>query len=373
MKILHVIHSLTRGGLENGLVNLVNLLPESKFEHAICCLDSSGEMADRLEQPIEIFELNRKPHDWKLPVRLAKVIRQWQPDIVHCRNWNSWFDTVVAHFISRSRSTMVWSFHGFAEGNYFPLRRKVISKLLSLYTQELFAVCEDSARRYAKKAAIPVKRFEVLYNGVDSQKFRPNLQNRPKLREQLNIPVDRVVIITVASLTPIKNHSALIDSIHMQVTNHGQSPLVLFLGDGALREALEEKISRLNLRDHIKLLGNSDNIPDYLAAADIFVLPSRLEGMSNAILEAMASGLPAVANNVGGNSEIIVSGETGFLCTPDDPTEMAELLGRLINERQLRKNMGRHAHLRVEQLFSIDAMTASYQHYYEKVFKKYRK
>jgi sugar transferase (PEP-CTERM/EpsH1 system associated) len=373
MKILHVVHSLTRGGLENGLVNLVNLLPTDEFEHAICCLDASGEMADRITRSIEIFELHRKPHDAKLPFRLAKVIRHWRPDIIHCRNWNSWFDTVIAHFMARTPATLVWSFHGFAAGDYFPFRRKIISRMLSLYTAELFAVCKDSAQRYAFKTSIPARRFATLYNGVNTLKFQPKPQERQRLRIQLNIPLDKVVILTVASLTPIKNHTALIDSIKILINMYHQSPMVLFLGDGSLRSTLQDKIATQGLNDFIKILGNRDNIPDYLAAADIFVLPSRLEGMSNAILEAMATGLPIVANNCGGNREIITPKETGYLCELDNPKEIADALNQLIGNKGLRETMGRNARIKAEQVFSIDAMIANYRRYYLDVYNKYSK
>jgi glycosyltransferase involved in cell wall biosynthesis len=152
-----------------------------------------------------------------------------------------------------------------------------------------------------------------------------------------------------------------------------QSPMVLFLGDGSLRSTLQDKIATQGLNDFIKILGNRDNIPDYLAAADIFVLPSRLEGMSNAILEAMATGLPIVANNCGGNREIITPKETGYLCELDNPKEIADALNQLIGNKGLRETMGRNARIKAEQVFSIDAMIANYRRYYLDVYNKYSK
>jgi sugar transferase (PEP-CTERM/EpsH1 system associated) len=372
MKILHVIHNLNRGGLENGIVNLINLLPANEFQQAICCLDSSGEMAERITRKIQIFEMHRTPNEFKLPFRLAKIIRGFNPDIVHCRNWNSWFDTVLAHRISGGRASLVWSFHGFADGDYFPFRRQLISKLLSLFTPELVSVCKDSGERYAVKSNIPVKRFSVLYNGVNTKKFQRKLGERERARKLLNIPQDRIVLVVVASLTPIKNHDTLIDSINIIVNHYHQSPIVLCLGEGALRESLEKKINQLQLDEYIQLRGNSDKIPDYLSAADIFALPSRLEGMSNAILEAMASGLPTVANNVGGNRELVLSGETGYLCENGNPMDMADALVKLGTNRELRERMGMAARQRIEQTFSIDAMIEAYKRFYTRVYNENR-
>ena len=116
VKVLHVIHGLRRGGLENGVVNLLNGLPTGKVEQAVCCLDERGEMAGRLARDVTITVLNRGRHDLRVPLRLARLLRDWRPDVVHCRNCNAWLDTVAAHRLAGRQGTLVWSFHGFADG-----------------------------------------------------------------------------------------------------------------------------------------------------------------------------------------------------------------------------------------------------------------
>ena len=229
MRILHVIHSLTRGGLENGVVNLVNRLPGPDFEQAICCLYKSGEMEDRINRNIDIFELYRKSNDLELPRKLAKIIKSWQPDIIHSRNWNSWLDTVIANKISGNEAILLWSFHGFADGNQMPLRRRIISKLLSYFTDEMFAVCKDSAMRYAKNSWIPNNRFAVLYNGVDCQKYSVAGENKRGFKKNLDIEENMVVILTVASLTPVKNHKLLINAAK-RLSEHTKKVLFIFIG-----------------------------------------------------------------------------------------------------------------------------------------------
>ena len=116
IKILHVIHGLPRGGLENGVVNLLNGLPENRYEQFVCCLDQKGQMADRIIRPVDIYLMNRKRYDFSVPFRLAKIIKQIRPNIIHCRNWNTWLDTAMANLLAGRQAKLVWSFHGFADG-----------------------------------------------------------------------------------------------------------------------------------------------------------------------------------------------------------------------------------------------------------------
>lgn len=367
IKVLHVLHGLPRGGLENGVVNLLNRLPAQEFEHAVCCLDLRGEMAQRIETAVEIFELHRKPHDYQLPFRLAALVRNWRPDIIHCRNWNTWLDSCAAHLIDRRRAKLVWSFHGFADGDNFPLRRRVISNMLARVTDYLFAVCKDSAQRYAKVARVPAQRFDVIYNGVDCDKFTPPA-DVTRLREELGLNTQEIIVTTVASLTPVKDHAKLLRAIALA---HRLSPDVstrfLFIGEGALRVSLQSEIQNLGLEGKVNLLGNSDRVADYLAASDVFILPSRLEGMSNAIMEAMATGLPVIANNVGGNPELVKSGSTGILCEQNNDQDMANAILQLAKDKTLREKMGMAARQRAEEVFSIASMMKAYENYYKRV------
>lgn len=363
LKILHVVHGLPRGGLENGVVNLINRLPHPDFEQAVCCLDKRGEMVDRIERNVPIHVLNRRRHDLSVPIKLARIIADWQPDVVHCRNWNTWPDTVPAFWLAPSRRSLVWSFHGFANGYSFPRRRRLISRLLARGTNRMFGVCRDSARRYADVTGIPVNRFDVVYNGVDCERFQPAV-DRVSLRHSLGFHDDELVVLTVASLTPVKDHAGLLEAAAQLVAKAGRPLRFLFLGEGALRPQLEEQARRLGITNQVQMPGGSDRVPEYLAAGDLFVLPSKLEGMSNAILEALASGLPVVANAVGGNPELVVDGRCGLLSQQGNVESMVSAMELLVTDDALRRQMGRAARSRAEQVFSIDAMMMAYAEYY---------
>src|SRR5205814_952159 len=142
----------------------------------------------------------------------------------------------------------------------------------------------------------------------------------------------------------------------------------LFIGDGAMRTLIEAEIKRLGVSNDVELVGYSDRVPEYLAAADVFVLPSHLEGTSNALLEAMASGLPVVANGVGGNLEIVENGVNGFLCASAKAEELASALRRLREDSTLRRKMGMAARAHASENFSIDFMVRQYAHYYREIY-----
>lgn len=369
MKVLHVIHSLVRGGLENGVVNLLNHLPDD-IEQSVACLDKRGEMADRVRDGVPIHVLDRQRNDIKLPFRLARLMKEIQPDVVHCRNWNAWLDTVAAHRIAGRPGTLVWSFHGFAGGAVWPTKRAMISRGLTRLTDQMFAVCHDSAQRYADFANVSADRFEVLYNGVDLARFTPHYDvqgDQVEARRALGLDPDKVLVTTVASLTPVKDHASLLRAVAALAQSHGDRVQFLFLGDGPLRGELEVQIEQSGIEDRVLMPGNTDRVPDYLQVSDVAVLPSRLEGMSNTILEAMATGLPVIANDVGGNPELIVAGETGLLAEQGNDASMAERLARLIDDPALRLQYGRAGRARAEQVFSIEAMMHHYAEYYRRI------
>jgi glycosyltransferase involved in cell wall biosynthesis len=228
-------------------------------------------------------------------------------------------------------------------------------------TDHFLTISKHTALHFARNVGVQPEFFRVIHNGVDPERFRPS-EDKPSERRRLGIPSDAFVAVTVASFTPVKNHLLL---LHAARKVGGESAVkYLFIGDGAKRPMIELEAKRMNLTNIVQFLGSTDHIPQYLAAADIFVLPSRLEGFSNSILEAMASGLPIVANRVGGNAELVEDGVSGLLCSSGSADELAAAITRLRLDPALRAKMGASARARVEDLFSIKAMVNNYADYY---------
>ncbi len=368
IRILHVIHGLSHGGLENGIVNLANHLPSSEFSQGICCLDERGAMAERLPAHVPVWVMGRKRHDIGLWFRLARLIREWRPDIIHCRNWNSWLDAVAARILSGLDCRLVWSFHGFATHDGFPMRRRAASRLLAGLSDQLAAVCQDTAQHFSHSTGVGSSRFEVLYNGTDLDGFQPG--DRQQFRRALGLPEQARIAVTVASLVPIKNHITLLQAIDGLSPEAAEHSLFVWLGEGPEREALQRRRQRLGLEERILMPGRSDRVADYLAAADLFILPSHLEGMSNAILEAMACGLPVLAGAVGGNPELVVHENSGLLVNPRDVADLSQALNRLLAQPELLERMGRMGRQRAERLFSLPAMMRAYGDFYRRIVER---
>ncbi len=155
---------------------------------------------------------------------------------------------------------------------------------------------------------------------------------------------------------------------------HKQLPVSgVFIGDGPLRTALQEQAQALGIAQRVHVLGRRDDVPALLSQLDIFVLTSRSEGMSNTILEAMATGLPVVATAVGGTPEMVLDGETGRLVPPDDPEALERALTPLLIDAAPRRRMGQQARRRVESRFSLPAMVQAYETLYEQLLTRRRR
>ncbi len=365
IRLVHVIHGLRRGGLENGVVNLCRGLGE-EFVQGVCCLSERGELADRLPTAVPVWDLQRGRHDLGVWVRLARLLRQWQPDIIHSRNWNAWLDSLMGWWLAGRPGRLLWSFHGFTTDTTMPWRRRYASLQLARMTPHLLAVCHDSAVRFGTETGIDPKRFAILYNGVDVDRFQPN-RTGVSLRNMLGLPERARLVVTVASLVPVKDHAGYLRGIAAMRSQLPAETYFLWIGSGSEQTALLTLRDELGLTDCVRLLGQRDDVPALLTSCDIFVLPSVLEGMSNAIIEAMACGLPVVARAVGGNVEIVVDGETGILVPAHEPALLVQAVSQLLHDGELCRVLGEQGRARVVEHFSLTAMMRNYAAFYRAV------
>ncbi|HOW18544.1 MAG TPA: glycosyltransferase, partial [Phycisphaerae bacterium] len=211
IRILHVIPSLDVGGMENGVVNLINALPAERFEHHVACLLHSGPLAERIRGRAGITELHAGRHDPKAALRLARTILRYRPHLVHARNWSCWPDAAAACAMT-GIGRLIWGIHGWTTDRKMPRNRALACRQLARSTRQLYAVCRDAAERFAEEAGLPVGRFEVLYNGVDAERFAPG-GDRAATRAALGLSAEACVIGTVGRLDPIKNYEMLLEAV----------------------------------------------------------------------------------------------------------------------------------------------------------------
>jgi sugar transferase (PEP-CTERM/EpsH1 system associated) len=358
LHICHIVLSLEPGGLENGVVNVINGLDPVEFRSSVCCLQRVGEFSGRLRSDVAIASMGlRSGNDPWMPLRVSRLLRRGDVDIVHTRNAEAFFYGFLAGRLA-GVPAVVHSEHG----RVFPEKpwRALAQRLLLRHVDAAFAVSEQLRSDLVSGLHVPADRFEVLYNGVDIQRF----QREPAHRFRHDV-ARGLVIGSVGRLVAVKNYGLLLRA--MARLPHAPSCRLILIGDGPERSALTQLATQLGLEDRVEFSGHREDVPHLLAELDIFVLPSLSEGLSNTLLEAMAAGLPVLASDVGGNRELIESERTGVLFPSGDDAALAAQLARLLGSAELRARLGNAAALRARSEFSMEAMLARYASLYRRV------
>lgn len=375
--VIHLIFRFSVGGLENGLVNLINLTPPDRFRHAVVCLTGYSDFADRIRVPdVPVIALE-KSGGWDPGVflRLRDVLRRLQPAIVHSRNLGVLEGQIVSALagvpvrIHGEHGRDTYDLHGVSRK--YNLFRKAVRPLIHHYT----SVNRDLAEWLVRTIGIPEARVTVIPNGVDTGRFRPAGIERPCIGPPGFAPPGSFVCGTVGRMQTVKDQATLvrafIDLVRRRPDISKRLRLVL-IGDGPLREGCLALLQEAGCAEHAWLPGERTDVSDLLRGLDLFVLPSIGEGMSNTILEAMATGLPVVATKVGGNEEVVEEGRTGFLVPPSDPAALAAAIERYVDGADLAPAQGAAARGRVEREFSLDRMVEGYARTYEAVLMRRR-
>ena len=376
--VVHIIHRLAIGGLENGLVNLINNMPEDRYRHAIICLKNSSNLRERFKRErIEVVELNKQEgKDFRIYGRLWKVLRRLQPDIVHTRNLSG-----LEYLVPSALAAVPGRIHGEHGRDIYDLdglslKYNLLRKGMKPFISHYIAVSNDLANWLVNKIGVHPGRLTQIYNGVDLNRFQPRYVHRQNIGPQGFISHENMVIGTAGRLAEVKDQLTLVRGfVHLLgYEPHARERLrLVIIGDGSLRMEAQE-VLRDAKADHLAWLpGERDDIPDMMRGFDLFVLPSLREGISNTILEAMASGLPVVATRVGGNPELVIEGETGMLVPPSDPAAMANAIWTYLDHPEFLKAHGQAGRKRVEQHFSMEKMVNGYMEVYDKVLSQKRR
>ncbi len=367
IRIMHFVDGLGRGGLENGLVNLIDRLDPERFEHVVCAIRHLGPNADRLPKDrVRVVWLDKKSTDSTVHLgALVRVIREAQPDIVHGRNWGA-VEAVMAGRWAGTRG-VVHSEHGLeADSNAKePVRRRAIRRFAFELAHRVVSVSHQLKDLHARRTGFAANRISVIHNGVDCRRFHPDLETRVQARRELGISPDEFCIGSVGNLLPVKDHMTLLEAFDRIARSSQACRLVLF-GEGSERPRLEAFAdAHPEWRKRVSFLGSSGRVAEMLNAFDVYVLPSINEGISNSLLEAMANGLPVVATATGGNPEVIVGAESGLLVPVGDSERLARTLLDLQTNSDRRVELGQGALRRVSEHFSMDAMVRNYAQMYE--------
>lgn len=302
--IVHVVHSLEGGGTERTLVALLRRFDPSRFDHAVITLREVGSLAARLPDHVACRPLAARGKSRLTGLKLAKTVHALRPAVVHARGTGCWFDTTMAAV--RTPSTrLVLGFHGLEHDAGFRRRQRWIAGWGLRAGARFTSVSLTGRRRMNRELGLPLKSIDVLSNGVDLDRFRTvDPDTRRRVRSTLRMAETAFVVGTVGSLTPVKGYRGLISAVARAAPSVPQISL-LVVGSGPLRENLAAHARAERIGDRVHFTGRREDVPELLTAMDTYVCSSESEGMSNALLEAMASGRPIVATDVGDNAELV--------------------------------------------------------------------
>jgi sugar transferase (PEP-CTERM/EpsH1 system associated) len=305
----------------------------------------------RLRPGVKLFELNRKSgNDPSFVVDLYRLFKRERPHVVHTHRWGTLLEGMLAAWLA-GVPHVVHGEHGTLETRW---HNTWVQRRLWHHADRVLSVSSRLAERMHREMGFPLERITVIRNGLDLTRFRPG-RDKAAAKRALGIAPDRFVIGTVGRTVAVKDHPTLLRAL-ARVRGAGIDAAGVIAGTGPAFDDTVRQAASLNL-DDVRMLGNRDDVDQILTAFDIFVLSSTSEGLSNTIQEAMATGLPVVATNVGGADELVVDGQTGVLTPAGDDGAMAEALVALARDNARRAALGRagaeraHAHFGIERMF----------------------
>jgi glycosyltransferase involved in cell wall biosynthesis len=358
----HVVLSLDVGGLERVVATLARAQREAGARVSVYCLDRPGMLAAALPAagvPVRIVGRSARGFDASAVLRLARMLRADGVQIVHCHNYGALlYGALAARLVRGTR--VVYTVHGAITS-----ARRSTARFLGLGLVREVVFVSAHARNVARAAGLSdEKHVHTIVNGVELAAFTEVAGEGRGVRRAHAIPDDAPVCGIVARLTEAKDHRTLFAAVVLLRESH-PGVHCLVVGDGELNDELARDVTALGLTPAVHFVGARENVRDYLAAMDVFVLSSITEGLAMTLLEAMAASRPVVATRVGGNPEAVEDGVTGRLVPASDPRALADAIAFLFDHRDVARAMGEAGRARVTSRFSLEAMVAQYKAVYE--------
>lgn len=364
INVLHIIQNSKRGGVQLQLLNLVKTYDRSLIRPTVCCLSYQEDVGRLMEQQgIDFVALNVRRHyrfSPKLIIALYQLMKSRNIQVVRAHKYSAGIYGRIAAWLA-GVPVIITSVHG----NYrkdLRFERRLVNKLLSRITDRIVAMSESIRQDIIKYDNIDPAKVIVVRNGVDTELFSP-AGTAGSIRNELGLGEDETIIGFVGRLVPAKGLAHLIEAFTEVKKQIGGSKL-LIVGGGELLEPLSTAVSEKGLKDDVVFAGERSDIPQLLAAMDIFVMPSIAEGLPNALLEAMAAGKPVLVTCAGGMGEIIQDGINGLVVSVNDPAALSEGLRKIAGDRDAAEKMGTAAREGIVKHFSISATARIWEDLY---------
>ena len=369
--IAHVIYRLDVGGLENGLVNLINRIPAERFRHTIICLTGYSEFRHRIQRnDVPVFALNKPAGNSLMThLKLWRLLKRLRPDIVHTRNLAGLEGTLPAALAGVP--VRIHGEHGRDMGDLDGSNpgRQRLRRLFKPFVHQYIALSKDLERYLHDQIQVPPAKVTQIYNGVDTELFYPARDTREPLPFPDFAPPGAFVIGTVGRMQAVKDQLTLARAFVLLLRMVPQAEWrlrLVMVGEGPLRGQVADILGQAGAGKFAWLAGERDDVPQLMRGLDLFVLPSLAEGISNTLLEAMASGLPVVATRVGGTPELVDEGTTAKLVPPADPESLARAIREYVLNPEMARHHGSAGRRLAEQRFGLDVMVKKYIDFYDR-------
>ena len=359
LRIEMVLPSLIAGGMEVVTARLVKRLTGRGHAVGVTCILEEGPLAEELRGEGIRVKLVPAPglRTNVFPTQLAAWLRQVAPDVVHIHS-GVWLKAARAARMAGVRR-VVFTEHGALDVE--PWYSSLIKRQAARFTDAIIAVSEPLARVLTETHGLPADKVRALPNGVDAELFSPGPSRVPL--SAWGIGQDSLIIGHVARLAPVKNQPLLLEAFARVVQQRPNARLVV-VGDGPERELLERRIAELGLTATAHLIGEHRDVPGLLRSFTVFVLPSKAEGTSMSVLEAMAAGVPVIATAVGGTPALLDGGRCGQLIAANDVGALADAIVSLLDDHERRRTYAIAARQRVMQYYDEQAVADQYESLY---------
>ncbi len=373
--VLQIVASSRGGGAEH-VRCLTKGLDKSRFDTSVAMSENGGHVTARDFEELEIDFLPLNIAEGFPPAELIKLrrfIKERGVKVVHCHGARAaLFGRLAASSLLWKRPKIVFSVHGFATVHYSLLRRTVLlwlERILGLFTDVIICVSHAEREAFMKARLVSSDKIQMISYGIELDRFEGVTVDRETQREELGIPIDAFLLTTICRLYRPRDFDTLLGAFK-RVSQEVPHARLLIVGDGPLRPKVERLIEELGLDARVILAGVRRDVPEILAATDVFTLTSGgWEGLPLTILEAMASAVPVVATDVGGTGEAVVDGETGFLVPLRNPEMLAQAITAMAQDLSLAQRMGQKGLRRARELFTLRRMVSKITAVYEALVK----
>lgn len=367
INLMHVVLSLEVGGLEKLVVEFALNTNKTIFNVEVCCYDSLGDFSEILKENgirVTLLKRNQNRYDYFFPWKLKKFLTGKNIHILHIHS-GTFFISTQGGILART-PVMIYTDHG------RPLIESKIDVLMDRFSghfvDKIIAVSSELESYLCDIIKLPKEKTSTIINGINTEKFTAREKPEALLKE-FGITAKDKVIGTVGRLAEVKDQLSLIEAfsiVHQTIP----ATVLILVGDGPMREKLNNKIAELKLSDSVTITGNRNDIPQLLNMFDIFALSSLSEGTSVALLEAMSSGVTPVVTEVGGNPSIVDNNVNGEIVSPGSTVQLAEKILDILQNDEKRKMYGKNAAQKVVAQYSIAKMIYEYDKLYAGLLRK---